>query len=186
MKRPFFWYQDFWPSDLDLELLTYFWKTFNLDYILWIKCVRVLILEILIYVLWGDLSFSTKTVDLVTLILNFDLVLTNFNLDYIFWTKCVRAFDTGEIDALQRVLSIGTNTFDLVTWILNFDPVLKTLTWTISFKPNVLGLWYLNYRCIMKRPFFWYQDFWPSDIDLKLWSLPGVILPGKLCCLLTF
>jgi hypothetical protein len=27
MKRPFFWYQDFWPYDLDLELWPSFWET---------------------------------------------------------------------------------------------------------------------------------------------------------------
>jgi hypothetical protein len=42
-------------------------------------------------VLWRDISFATKTFDLITLILNFDLVLKNFNLDYIFWTKSIRA-----------------------------------------------------------------------------------------------
>jgi hypothetical protein len=31
-----------------------------------------------------DLSFGTKTFDLGTLILNFDLVLKNFNLGYVF------------------------------------------------------------------------------------------------------
>jgi hypothetical protein len=49
----------------------------------------------------------------------------------------------------------------------------------------VLGLWYLRCRCIMKRPFLRYQDFWPCDLDLKLWPLSGVTLPVELCCLLT-
>jgi hypothetical protein len=49
--------------------------------------------------LW-DISFGTKTFDLVTLTLNFDLVLKktliqNFNLDYIFWTKRVTALILG-------------------------------------------------------------------------------------------
>jgi hypothetical protein len=41
--------------------------------------------------LWRDLSYGTKTFDLMTLIMNFDLVVKNFNLSYIFWTKCTRA-----------------------------------------------------------------------------------------------
>jgi hypothetical protein len=41
--------------------------------------------------LWRNLSFGTKTFDLVTVTLNFELVLKNFDLDYIFWTRCVRA-----------------------------------------------------------------------------------------------
>jgi hypothetical protein len=47
--------------------------------------------------LWRDLSFGTKTVDIVTLILNlwlilnFDPVLKNINLGYIFGTRCVGA-----------------------------------------------------------------------------------------------
>jgi hypothetical protein len=37
----------------------------------------------------------------------------------------------------------------------------------MSFESNVLGLWYLRYRCIIKKTFFWYQDFWPCDLDLN-------------------
>jgi hypothetical protein len=44
MRRPFFWCQDFWASDL--ELWPNFEKNLNLDYIFWTKCVGALILEI--------------------------------------------------------------------------------------------------------------------------------------------
>ena len=30
VTRPFTWYHNFWPSDLDLGSLTFFWKTLNL------------------------------------------------------------------------------------------------------------------------------------------------------------
>jgi hypothetical protein len=65
-------------------------KNFNLDYIFWTMGDRMLIFHI--YISWRDLSFCTKTFDLVTFILNFDLVLKNFNLSYIFWNKYIRAF----------------------------------------------------------------------------------------------
>jgi hypothetical protein len=91
----------------------------------------------------------------------------NFNLSYIFWT--IRDADISHIDTSWRDLSFYTKTFDLMTCILNFGLVLKNFNWTISFEPYALELWYLRYRCIMKRPFFWYQDFWPCDLDLELW-----------------
>jgi hypothetical protein len=68
-----------------------------------------------------------------------------------------------------RYFMIYTKTFDLMTFILNFDLVLKNFNWTISFEPYALELWHLRYRCIMKRPFFWYRDFWPCDLDQELW-----------------
>jgi hypothetical protein len=38
----------------------------------------------------------------------------------------------------------------------------------------------LRFRCILKRPF----GTKTSDLDLKLWFLHRVTLPGELCCLL--
>jgi hypothetical protein len=111
MKRSSFWYQDFWPSDLDL------WPSFR------------------------------KT-----------LTWTN----YIFWNKCARAliFEMYMLyHVFMNILSIGNKTFVLVTLILTFDLVLKTLTWTYNI------YWTLRYKCIIKRSFFWYQNFWPSDLD---------------------
>jgi hypothetical protein len=70
------------------------------------------------------LYFGTKTVDLVILILNFDLVLKNLNLGYIFLNQMFWGFGKWDIDAWWRDLSFGTKTFDLVT--LNFDLVLKS------------------------------------------------------------
>jgi hypothetical protein len=69
--------------------------------------------------------FGTKSFDLVTLILNFGLVLKNFNLDYIFWTKCVKSSDKWDIHALWRDLSFDAKTFHFET--LNFDLVLKSI-----------------------------------------------------------
>ena len=58
-------------------------KNFNMGYIFWTMGDRVLIDTLYINGPWKELSFGTKTLDYVTLILNFDLLLEN-NLDYIF------------------------------------------------------------------------------------------------------
>jgi hypothetical protein len=67
--------------DLDLE-------NFNLIYIFWSNCELCYGFDTWdVDAFWRDLSFSTQMFDLVTLILNFDLILKNFNLGYIFWSK---------------------------------------------------------------------------------------------------
>jgi hypothetical protein len=82
------------------------------------------------------LFLGTQTFDLVTLILNFDLVLKNFNLGYIFWTKCVKAL-------ILEMENLYEDTFLLVprffTLFLNFDLVLKNFNlgyifWTMGDK----------------------------------------------------
>jgi hypothetical protein len=37
----------------------------------------------------------------------------------------------------------------------------------------------------MKTPFLVPRLFWPCDLDLKIWPLSRVTLPGELCCLMT-
>jgi hypothetical protein len=81
-------------------------KNFNLGYIF-----EPNVLDI--DALWRDLSFGTKTFDLVTF--NFDLVLKNFNLRYIFWTMGDRILII-HIDTSWRVLSFCTKTSDLDLW----------------------------------------------------------------------
>jgi hypothetical protein len=61
------------------------------------------------HTLWRVFSFATR---LLTLILNFDLVLKHFNLDYIFWTKCFRALIL-EILIQYEDTFFGTKTFGL-------------------------------------------------------------------------
>jgi hypothetical protein len=58
---------------------------------------------------------------LVTLKLNFDLVLKNFNLGYIVWTKCVGfLYLRYRIDVLWWDLSFGNKTCDLdLVYLLN-------------------------------------------------------------------
>jgi hypothetical protein len=46
---------------------------------------------------------------------------------------------------------------------------LKTWTLAISFEWQVIRLSYFIYVFLMTRPFYWYQHFWPCDLDLKVW-----------------
>jgi hypothetical protein len=157
MKIPFIWYQDFLPCDLDLEL----WPSFEKKALFW-----TISFEPNVWGLWylryrwimKKPLFWFQDFDLVTLNLNFDLVLKNFNLGYnMLGLRYLRS------RCIMKRPFLGTKTFDLVILILTFDLFLKTLIWTVSFELDVFGLWYFrtDIDAIMKRPFFWYQDFWP-------------------------
>ena len=79
VTRPFTWYHNFWPSDLDIEVWPTF-KNYNLGHNFQTRCDRAFILHNHVYSLWQDISHGTIIFDLVTLTLNFDLHLKNFNL----------------------------------------------------------------------------------------------------------
>ena len=85
VTRPFTWYHNFWPCDLDLEVWPTF-KNFNLGNNFQTRSDRA------VYSLWQDLSHGTIIFDLVTLTLTFDLLLKNFNLGHNFQTRSVRTF----------------------------------------------------------------------------------------------
>ena len=44
----------------------------------------------------------------------------------------------------------------------------KTLTLAISFKPEVIELSYCNCVFLATRPFTWYHNFLPCDLDLEV------------------
>jgi hypothetical protein len=44
-----------------------------------------------------------------------------------------------------------------------------TLTLAISFEWQVIRLSYFIYFFLMIRPFYWYQNVWPCDLDLEVW-----------------
>ena len=46
----------------------------------------------------------------------------------------------------------------------------KTLTLAINFKPEVIELSYCICVFLVTRPFTWYQNFLPCDLDLEVWS----------------
>jgi hypothetical protein len=142
-------------------------------------------------------SFGTKTFHLVALILNFDLVLENFDLGYIYWTKCIRLIDwlfivlytsRSRIFHSYEDVTItgeGLHNLGLFSALRAFELggifIVPHLLWhgasgllrhTRGCGGSILSplrLWYFRYKCIMKRSFFWYQDFWPCDPDLELW-----------------
>jgi hypothetical protein len=88
------------------------------------------------------LFVGTKTFDLVTLPLDFDLPLKIFNLGCILWSK-VNSFDIWVISSLWKNILFGTKTF----WPSDLD-LRKTLTWAISFQQNGknLLLIYINFN----------------------------------------
>ena len=45
----------------------------------------------------------------------------------------------------------------------------KTLTLAITSKPEVIDLSYFICVFFVTRPFTWYHNFWPSDLDLEVW-----------------
>jgi hypothetical protein len=45
----------------------------------------------------------------------------------------------------------------------------KTLTLAISFEWQVIGLSYFTCAFLMTRPFYWYHNFLPCDLDLEVW-----------------
>ena len=46
---------------------------------------------------------------------------------------------------------------------------LHGLTLAITFLPEVVGLSYCTCVFLVTRPFTWYHNFWPRDLDLELW-----------------
>ena len=91
MTRPFHGCQNFWPSDLDLEVWPTFKKNFNLGHSFLTRRGRALILHMFI-LLWQDLSMGAKIFDLVTLTLKLTYFQKNFNLGHRFLTRRGRAF----------------------------------------------------------------------------------------------
>jgi hypothetical protein len=45
----------------------------------------------------------------------------------------------------------------------------KTLKLAISFEWQVIGLSHFICVFLMTRHFYWYQSFWPCDLDLEVW-----------------
>ena len=66
---------------------------------------------IYVHSLWQDLSMSTKIFDLVTLTLEFDLLLKNFNLGYSFFTRRGWAF-------IFHMCIPCSKTFNALPWFL--------------------------------------------------------------------
>ena len=60
-----------------------------------------------------------------------------------------------------------------MTLTLKFDLLLKTLTMAITFKLHVeeIGLSYCTCVFLVTRPYTWYHNFLPCDLDLKVWPI---------------
>ena len=67
-------------------------------------------------------------------------------------------------------------TFHMVPYILTLWPCpwsltyfWKTVTLAITFLPEVMRLSYCTCVFLVTRPFTWYHNFWPHELDLEHW-----------------
>jgi hypothetical protein len=105
---------------------------------------------------WQDLYMGTNRFGLVTL---------EFNK--IFWMVCTRTL-------IFHTSICCDKTFPLVPTRLTFWPLSlcltnlqKTLTLAISLE--LYELWYFMWVFLEKRPFLYYQQIRPCDLDLGVW-----------------
>ena len=88
-------------------------------------------------------------------------IFENFNLAYNFWTVSAKA--------LIFHMSISCDFFTQWPWPWSLAYFFKTLTLLITFELWVLELWYFTWVFLVIKPIRWYHNFWPCDLDLRLW-----------------
>ena len=101
--------------------------------------------------------------DLVTLNLKFDLLLKkNFNIGHNLLTRSDRAF------ILHMFIACDKTSWyrNIVTLTLKFELLLKTLIFAIIFVPEVIELSYCTCVLLVTKPFTWYCNFLPCELDL--------------------
>jgi hypothetical protein len=96
------------------------------------------------------------------LTLKFDPLFKNFNIGYIFWMASDRAF-------IFHMCVPYDKTFLLIPKFLTlkFDPLFKNFNighifWMASDRDFIFVF-------LMTRTFYWYQIFWPCDLDFEVW-----------------
>jgi hypothetical protein len=126
MTRSFYWYQSFWP--LDLEVWSTFQKLLTLHgHIFWMVSDKVFIFYLCS--LWQHLSSGSIVFNLLTL--RFDLVLKIFNICYIFWMISDR--DIICVFHMTRPFLLGPK-FLTWSWPWSLTNFLKTLMLALSFE----------------------------------------------------
>ena len=91
-----------------------------------------------------------------------------YNLGHNFLTRGDRAFILHMCIPCNKTFHVVPYFFYLVT--LTFGLLLKNcITLAITFLPEVKGLSYCTCAFPVTRPFTWYPDFWPRDLDLEVW-----------------
>ena len=96
-------------------------------------------------------------------------VQSKLNIDYYFLTDWDKAFILHlRIPCDKTFLSVPKMlTLWPWPWLLTYFS--KYLTLAITFKPKEVGLSYYICVFLLTRPFCWYQQFWPCDLDLDFW-----------------
>ena len=106
--------------------------------------------------------------DVVTLTLKFDLPYKTIDGDYDFWIRgyILLLFTYGcRRRAMLSFWQLWFLTWWPWPWSLTFW---KTLTLRIAYLPEVIGLSYYTCVFLVTRPFIWYRNFWPLDLDLEV------------------
>ena len=119
--------------------------------------------------LWQVLSTGTKIFDLLTLTLKFDLLFKNFNIGHNFWMACGVTFIIHMCVPYDKPFLLVPNVLTSWSWPWTLTHFSKTLTLAITFEWQVMGLSYFTCVFLITIPFYWYQNFWPSDLDIEVW-----------------
>jgi hypothetical protein len=132
-------------------------KNFNLGYIFWMLCTRILIFTWVFFM--SSPFYGYKTFLPCDLDLGAWPTYWNFNLDRIFWIVGTRAliFHT-RVPSDKSFLWVPTD-LNLWPWPV-FDLPIKTLTMALSYGWYVLRLWSFTWVFHMTRPFRGYQQIW--------------------------
>jgi hypothetical protein len=69
----------------------------------------------------------------------------------------------------DKTFLLVPNFLTLWPWPWSLTHFSKTLTLAISFEWQVIWLSYLISVFFTTKPFYWYQIFWPCDLDLEVW-----------------
>ena len=96
----------------------------------------------------------------------------NFNLGQNFLTRSERAFISHMCIPCDKIFHMVPLFFTSWPWPWSLTYFSKTLTLAITFLPEVIGLSYFTCAwCVFLviRPFTWYCNIWPHDLDLEVW-----------------
>ena len=120
------------------------------------------------YFLWQDLSHGTIFFYLVTLTLNFDLLLKNFNLGHNFLTRRDRAFILHICISCDKTFHMVPLFLTLWPWPWRLTYFWNTLPLAITFLQEEIGLSFCTCIFRVTRPFTLWSYFWPRDIDFEV------------------
>ena len=159
----------------------------NLVLVLWLKIFFQIYEIIFTFAYWlYILLFSAMTCGLLLFLcprdrrsggilflscLSFCLPLWNLNLANNFWKVSARALIFHMSIPRDKTFQWVPLFFTLWPWPWSLTYFFKTLTVLITFELWVLELWYFTWVFLVIRPIRWYHNFWPCDLDLRVWPI---------------